>query len=222
MEQECPATTAEPQWIDERDDAKCRGNCTVLWQQEPGRINLVPQKSDRSENGGFGDNWNEVDHMRKHPVATIGVALVTLLGGCVSRPIGPSVAVMPAPNKPFEIFQQDQGVCTQFADQQVAGGAEWANSDALSTAVITTILGAGLGAAAGGGTGAAIGAASGAVVGTALGTAPAGASQYDLQQRYDMAYSQCMYAKGNQVPGYYYAPPGASFPPPPPPPRSGG
>ena len=150
------------------------------------------------------------------------MALVLLLGGCVSQPMGPSVAVMPAPNKPFEVFAQDQGVCTQYASQQVGGGAQVANNEAFGTAVITTILGAGLGAAIGGGPGAAIGAASGAVAGTAVGTGPAWADQYGLQQRYDIAYSQCMYAKGNQVPGYYDARPGASFPPPPPPPPAGG
>jgi hypothetical protein len=34
------------------------------------------------------------------------------------------------------------------------------------------------------------------------------------QQRYDLAYGQCMYAKGNQVPGF--AAPTTSPPPPPP------
>jgi hypothetical protein len=182
------------------------------------------------------EHLNGADHMRKLPCAVsklnkgceirartvaIGVALVMSLGGCVSQPIGPSVAVMPAPNKPFEVFQQDQNICTQYAGQQVAGGAQAANSDAVGTAVIGTFLGAGLGAAVGGGAGAAIGAASGAVAGTVVGSGPAWGDQYGLQQRYDIAYSQCMYAKGNQVPGYYYAPSGPSFPPPPPPPAGG-
>ena len=149
------------------------------------------------------------------------MTLAMLLGGCVSQPLGPSVAVMPAPNKPFEVFQQDQAICTQYAGQQVAGGSQSANSAAVGSAVVGTLLGAGLGAAAGGGSGAAIGAASGAVAGTVWGSGPAWADQYGLQQHYDIAYSQCMYAKGNQVPGYYYAPPGASFPPPPPPPAGG-
>jgi hypothetical protein len=38
-----------------------------------------------------------------------------------------------------------------------------------------------------------------------------------IQQRYDIAYSQCMYSKGNQVPGYEPAPVAAVAPPPPPP-----
>src|SRR5260221_199424 len=51
----------------------------------------------------------------------------------------------------------------------------------------------------------------GAGAGTSSGT------QLTIQQQYDNAYSQCMYSKGNQVPGFQpavvYAPP----PPPPPP-----
>jgi len=159
----------------------------------------------------------------KVKVAAGSLAITVLLGGCVSQPMGPSVAVMPAPNKPFEVFRQDQDVCTQYASQQVGGGAQVANSEQFGTAVITTLLGAGLGAAIGGGSGAAIGAASGALAGTVVGAGPAWADQYGLQQRYDIAYSQCMYAKGNQLPGYSYAPPsGSSFPPPPPPPPAGG
>jgi hypothetical protein len=44
-----------------------------------------------------------------------------------------------------------------------------------------------------------------------------------LQERYDMAYTQCMYAKGNVVPGVMvapglrYTPPPPGTPPPPPP-----
>src|SRR5438132_1066408 len=47
------------------------------------------------------------------------------------------------------------------------------------------------------------------------------ASGMSLQTRYDMAYVQCMYAKGNAVPGVMVAPGPGSAPPPPPgtPPR---
>jgi hypothetical protein len=47
-----------------------------------------------------------------------------------------------------------------------------------------------------------------------VGAAPAAQAQQTLQQRYDIAYTQCMYARGNQVPGYGAA---SSVPPPPPP-----
>jgi uncharacterized protein YcfJ len=164
--------------------------------------------------------------MRCWKVPAAALASMLLLDGCVSQPMGPTVAVMPAPGKPFDAFQQDQAICKQFADQQVQGGAQSANNQQVGTAVVGTLLGAGLGAAIGGGRGAAIGAGAGALGGTAVGAGPAQQSQYSLQQRYDLAYSQCMYSRGNQVPGY--APPGApppppSYPPPgyPPPPPPG-
>jgi hypothetical protein len=144
--------------------------------------------------------------------ATILVPLL-FLSACATEPMGPTVAVMPAPNKPFEAFQSDQAICKQFASGQVQGGAQQANNQQVGTAVLGTLLGAGLGAAVGGGRGAAIGAGAGAIGGTAYGSGPAAQANYDLQQRYDLAYAQCMYARGNQVPGYQ--PPGASPPPPP-------
>ena len=64
------------------------------------------------------------------------------------------------------------------------------------------MLGAGLGAAIGGGRGAAIGAGSGAIAGTGLGMGSSANEQYGIQQQYDNAFAQCMYAKGNMVPGY--------------------
>ena len=147
-------------------------------------------------------------------MSVLGLSAAALLAGCATPPMGPSVAVMPAPNKPFEVFAQDQSICKQYASQQVAGGADQANSRGFGTALLTTVLGAGLGAAVGGGPGAAIGAASGAVVGTAVGANGTAYGQYGLQWSYDNAYSQCMYAKGNQLPGYSYG----SYAPPPPPP----
>jgi uncharacterized protein YcfJ len=142
------------------------------------------------------------------------IATVALLaGGCVTQPMGPTVGVMPAPNKPFAVFADDQAVCKQYAAQQVAGNANQANNQEVGTAVVGTVLGAGLGAAMGGGQGAAVGAGTGAIAGTAVGAGPAQQEQFSLQRRYDIAYAQCMYAKGNQVPGFE-----APMPPPPPPP----
>jgi len=143
------------------------------------------------------------------------ITAVVLLGGCVQQPPGPTVAVMPAPYKPFEVFQQDQAICMAYGNQMTNGQAQAANTQSVGTAAVGTVLGAGLGAAIGGGTGAAIGAASGALGGTVVAAGPANSAQGSLQQRYDIAYLQCMYAKGNQVPGF--AAPGAPPPPPPPP-----
>jgi uncharacterized protein YcfJ len=143
------------------------------------------------------------------------LAVLVLLGGCVAPPMGPTIPVMPAPNKPFEVFRADQALCMDYANQQVASGALQANNQQVLTGVAATVLGAGLGAALGGGRGAAIGAAEGATVGAVAGFGPAQMAQMSLQQRYDMFYAQCMYAHGDQVPGF--GPPNA--PPPPPPPR---
>jgi peptidoglycan hydrolase-like protein with peptidoglycan-binding domain len=60
------------------------------------------------------------------------------------------------------------------------------------------------------------GAALGAASGAARRAGTSGGAQLTIQQQYDNAYSQCMYSKGNQVPGFkpavVYAPPAA--PPP--------
>jgi hypothetical protein len=136
---------------------------------------------------------------QKHTIA--GLCTVLLLAGCVSRPSGPTVAVMPGPNKSFDAFRVDDMNCRAFADQTLGSGEQEANNRQVGTAVIGTLLGAGLGAAIGGGQGAAIGAGAGALGGTAVSSGPAQGAQYSLQQRYNISYSQCMYSKGNQVPG---------------------
>ncbi|HXQ53236.1 MAG TPA: glycine zipper family protein [Stellaceae bacterium] len=163
--------------------------------------------------------------MNKVKTAAASLAVMTIVSGCASPPMGPTVAVMPGSGKPFELFQADDGSCRQWADQATAGQAERANNTAVGTAVVGTVLGAGLGAAIGGGRGAAIGAASGAALGTGYGASNSQWSQLGIQQQYNVAYEQCMYARGNQVPGYqpvYGAPmappPPDGYPPPPPPP----
>lgn len=153
--------------------------------------------------------------MRSLNVPAAILAPLLLLTACATQPMGPTVAVMPAPGKPFDVFQADQALCKQYADSQVAGEAQQANNRQVLTGVVGTVLGAGLGAAVGGGHGAAIGAGAGAIGGTVVGAAPAERANMTLQQRYDIAFSQCMYSRGNQVPGYE---PTSSYPPPPPPP----
>jgi hypothetical protein len=124
----------------------------------------------------------------------------------------------------------------------VAGQVEEANTNALGAAVIGTALGAGIGALADhkNARGAGDGAAVGAGLGTAVGLSQSAKEDRSIQHRYDMAYAQCMSAKGNQVvqrgpvmvvqPVYapppaviyappptvvYTAPPGAVYAPPP-------
>jgi hypothetical protein len=155
------------------------------------------------------------------------VAIVVSLGACVTPPVAPTIPVVPGPNKSFEAFATEQSFCQQYATAQTVPQAQAANNRAVGTALLTTALGAGLGAAVGGGgwhgnagRGAGIGAASGAVVGTAIGASQSGFAQMSLQQQFDIMYGQCMYAYGNQVPGFspppYSGGPGpASYRPPP-------
>jgi hypothetical protein len=156
----------------------------------------------------------------------LAAAATSLLAGCVTQPMGPTVPVMPGSGKSIDVFQQDEAACEDYADKRVAGQVQAANNTAVGEGILGTALGAGLGAAVGGGRGAAIGAASGAVVGTAVGSDTSAGAQYSIQQRYDMAYAQCMKTKGNNVPGmrpphprrFPPPPPPGYYPPPPPPP----
>jgi hypothetical protein len=148
--------------------------------------------------------------------------VIGLLSACAVVPSGPSVMVLPGMGKPFDQFQLDDGVCRQYAETQTGiPPGEAGTRSTVNTAALGTLLGAGAGAAIGAaagnaGVGAAVGAGSGLLLGTASGAeAGAGASR-SLQWRYDVSYMQCMYAKGNQVPGAE-PPPRSSYIPPPPP-----
>lgn len=148
----------------------------------------------------------------KRCAGAVVLTLPLVLAACAQTPMGPTVQVMPGVNKPFDAFQTDQVVCKQFAEQAVAGQAHNANMRGLGAGALTTVLGAGLGAAIGGGRGAAIGAASGAVGGGGLGAMTSSNREGSIQEQYNNAYAQCMYSKGNQVPGYApQAAPAASY-----------
>ncbi len=135
------------------------------------------------------------------------VGLVVLLSaGCVSVPTGPTVMVMPGPDKSFDQFQTDDAVCRQWALQQAGGQPQTAFAQGTATgAAIGTVVGAGLGAAIGAAAGhpaagAAIGAGGGLLGGTVVGANAGQSAGITRQRRYDGAYEQCMYAKGNDIP----------------------
>jgi hypothetical protein len=138
------------------------------------------------------------------------VALATIsavAAGCAQTPQGSTVQVMPGPGKSFEAFQADQSDCKTFAATQVQGQAEHANQRAVGAALLTTLLGAGVGAGAGApwgaaGQGAGAGAAAGAAMGAAVGANMSANEQVGIQVQYDNAFSQCMFAKGEMVPGF--------------------
>jgi hypothetical protein len=145
-----------------------------------------------------------------------------IIGGCATVPNGPSVMVWPGPGKSLEAFQGDDVGCRQWASQQSGPAAETANKTMGTGAVIGTALGAALGAAIGSttadaGVGAGIGALAGLLGGTAVAAGPASEAGATVQRRYDNAYLQCMYLRGNTPPGYVPRSK-KSYPPPPPPP----
>src|SRR5713101_2564801 len=159
---------------------------------------------------------------------TLGLILLTV-GGCVSVPTGPSVMALPGTGKTFEQCQVDDAVCRQWALQQTGTTPnQAAASSTVTGAAVGTAVGAGLGAAIGAAagspaTGAAVGAGAGLFGGTAVGAGNAYGSSISVQGHYDIAYVQCMYAKGNQIPvsrgsqpAYTSAAPPPPAPPPPP------
>jgi outer membrane lipoprotein SlyB len=155
---------------------------------------------------------------------------VLALAACTAAPpSGPSVVAMPGQGKSWPQFQQDQAFCEQYAQSQLpAPGQAEANSQRNSVA--TTAAGTAIGAVAG----AALGSTSGqmgaglgigALVGALGGAAVAGGNTQDaadsLQQRYDIAFAQCMVGHGEtiqqpQTPVIVQEP--AYYPPSPPPP----
>lgn len=160
------------------------------------------------------------------PILSIPLLSIALaVSGCATIPPGPSVMVMPGQGKPFEAFQTDDATCRQWAQTQTGWQAnETVNQNLAGGAVAGGLLGAAAGALIGAasgnvGPGAAIGAGAGLLAGTAMAHNQAYGSGWEVQRRYDNAYQQCMYARGNQVPGVEPLPARSRYVPPPPPPR---
>jgi len=162
----------------------------------------------------------------KFKTALILPALL-VLSACVSIPSGPSSMALPGSGKSFDQFKLDDVACQQFAKEQIGGKTanEIGNESFAKTAVLGTAIGAAIGAASNGGKGAGLGAATGLLFGSLIGADASNTSAYSTQKRYDIAYSQCMYGKGNRVPvsghleqqrSYSKTPPTYYAPPPPP------
>lgn len=162
------------------------------------------------------------------------LAVLVFLAGCASAPTGPSVMALPGTGKSFDDFRRDDVECRQYAHLQIGGDAAGsATTDpALQSGAVGAAVGTVAGALIGGREGAGVGAGTGLLFGSAVGADAARGSTYETQRRYDNAYVQCMYAKGQKVPisgTYLQSSPGAGRPmpayppppgdPPPPPPR---
>ncbi len=160
----------------------------------------------------------------------ISLALAALaLAACATTPSGPNVMTLPGSGKSFDQFRHDDFECRQFAHAGVGGGTPdgIAANSGVKSAVVGTAIGAAAGALAGGNSAAGPGAAAGLVVGALAGSGAAQGSSQTLQNRYDISYQQCMYAKGNKIPmaeqqaprARQYRQPAYGYAPPPPPPR---
>ena len=164
--------------------------------------------------------------MNKHPsfrlaTATMFWAGAVFLSGCADMPIGPTVAVMPGPNKPFEVFVQEDQLCRAWAAQSIGSG-DAASQRMLASTVTGTVIGAVAGTVLGGDSNAAAaGAAMGTLVGAGAGVNQGAMTAWTAQRRYDIAYQQCMYSKGNLVQAFTDGSrriPVLALPAPPPPP----
>jgi hypothetical protein len=148
-----------------------------------------------------------------------GAKLIVVLGGActvaacaVAPPSGPTVMALPSQGKDLAAFQQEDGQCRNYAAATIGDlqPGQAATQTTVGSAAAGTALGAAAGAAIGAaagnaGAGAAIGGATGFVGGTAVGANNAAAGEYDQQARYNIAYTQCMYSRGDTV---QYLPPG--------------
>jgi hypothetical protein len=157
--------------------------------------------------------------------------LAVLLAGCAaSMPSGPSVMVLPGTGKNFDQFRLDDMDCRSYAQAGLGGSTpESVGSDAgARSAALGTVIGAAAGAAANGSQGAGVGAGLGLATGGLIGISQSQMSSGALQHRYDNTYQQCMYAKGNKIPGSYSSAnshamaraPATYYAPPPPPPAN--
>jgi hypothetical protein len=176
-------------------------------------------------------------HIRLNRIC--GLVCLISLTACVSAPQGPRVAVMPTPGKPLELFAAEDQYCRGYAQQSL--GPDTRGEAVVGSALVGTLLGAAAGSAMSGrhynNTGA--GAATGLMMGTMIGASNSAQDGRSAQQRYDIAYEQCMVSKNNQpsqrhyrqpspavlsVPQaapapYFPPPPSAGQVPPPPPPQ---
>jgi hypothetical protein len=130
-----------------------------------------------------------------------GVALVTACA--IPPPNAPSVMAIPPPGKDLAVFQQEDVQCRNYAaatigalppeqagPQPAAGGAGGPASGAAASSAS---------GAASGNAGATVGGAPGNSGDVAAGATNAAASAYNVQTRYNIAYTQCTYASGNAV-----------------------
>lgn len=146
-------------------------------------------------------------------IVVLTATVIGILAGCVSAPTGPTIAIMPREGKPFEVFQQEDTQCREFAANAVKGTSNAALKEGATSAAIAAALGAAAGAVIQGGSSQNIGTGAGVGLlgGAAIGAMNSAGKQNQAQTQYNIAYQQCMYSKGNQVPSYAAPTSGPSY-----------
>jgi hypothetical protein len=122
---------------------------------------------------------------------TRGAAVCGLfaLASCAAPPQAPTAVVTPGPGKTDAAFQADLAACKTAASNAVAGQVDTANRSAVANAAVGLVTG---------------NAASDVGAQAAQGAAPV---QATIQQQYDTAFNNCMFAAGDNVPGMVAAAP---------------
>jgi len=147
-----------------------------------------------------------VSYRRRRMAGPYSAMVGLALAGCAHEPAGPTVTVLPAKGESFALFQQHDSTCRQYASAQTGQSPGQAG---LRRGLAGAIVGTGLGAATGAlfgsvsgnaGSGAAIGGGAGLLAGTLLGSAGGRTAAASVQNRYNISYTQCMAANGEQVP----------------------
>lgn len=155
-------------------------------------------------------------------LAMVGSGIALTITGCAVVPSAPTVMVLPGTYSSPSQFQADNYACQQQAQAFLAGAVQAANDQAAANVVVGTMMGAAFGALMGQGyydssDWVAWGAGTGLLMGGVAAGGSSQASSYSLQQRFNIAYVQCMYQRGHQVPGQVRARRQAPAMPPPPP-----
>ena len=164
--------------------------------------------------------------MRKTTTLFSLAAATLVLGACATvPPSGPSVMALPGKGRSFAQFRGDDFACREYAGSRVGTTPQQASvNSGVKSAAIGTAVGAVAGALIGGHQGSELCAGTGLLFGSVAGAGAAQSSSLSLQRRYDIAYTQCMVAKGDKVEAeappryrrrvYAYGPPPVFVPPP--------
>src|ERR1700689_3853040 len=123
--------------------------------------------------------------MRKLVPSVLALSPAAVLSACAEQPVGPTVPVMPGPNKPMAQFQQDEAACEQYAGDRAAARVQHDNDREAGGTFIGALLGTEVGAAAGNTKGAIVGGVAGAAIGNSA-THP-GYRQGTIQGQYNLA-----------------------------------